>query len=244
MTTTIGKNVTIAWLGHATFHLISPEGKRVLVDAWVDSNPVCPEEWKQKARQDLDAIFLTHGHFDHINDLVALATETGARVVCQYDLVPWLQSKGVDEDKVVGFNKGGTVEVAGIKVTMTAAQHSSTWFEDGRIIPMGDAAGYVFRFSNDFAIYVTGDTSVTYDMVIVGDLYQPDVTILPIGDHFTMDPRQAAYALKLIRSRYAIGNHWGTFPILKGTPEALVEACKEFNVNTQVIPLQPGESVS
>jgi L-ascorbate metabolism protein UlaG (beta-lactamase superfamily) len=242
--TTLGKNTTIAWLGHATMHIVTPEGKRVLMDAWVDSNPACPEAWKAQAREGLDAIFLTHGHFDHINDLVTIATETGASVVCQYDLTPWLQQKGIAEDKLVGYNKGGTVEVAGIKATMTAAQHSSTLVENGTIIPMGDAAGYVLRFSNGFTIYVTGDTSVTYDMLIMGDLYQPDLTILPIGDYFTMDPRQAAYALKLIRSRYAIGNHWGTFPVLKGTPEALTEACKEFNVDAQVIPLQPGESVS
>jgi L-ascorbate metabolism protein UlaG (beta-lactamase superfamily) len=242
--TTIGKDITITWLGHATFHMVTPEQRRVLVDAWVDSNPSCPEAWHTTARQNLDAIFLTHGHFDHIADLVTIAKETGTQIVCQYDLTPWLTEKGIAEDKIVGFNKGGTVEVAGIKATMTAAQHSSTFYEDGKIIPMGDAAGFVLRFSNDFSIYVTGDTCATYDMVIVGDLYQPDMAILPIGDFFTMDPRQAAYALKLIRARYAIGCHWGTFPILTGTPEALQEACKEFAVNAEVIPLRPGDSVS
>jgi len=241
---TLGKNITISWLGHATFHIVTPEGKNVLVDAWVDTNPSCPDEWKAKARENLDAIFLTHGHFDHVNDLADIAGATNAHIVCQYDLTPWLQGKGIAEDRIVGFNKGGTVEVAGIKATMTAAQHSSTLVENGTIIPMGDPAGYVLRFSNDFTIYVTGDTSVTYDMLIIGDLYQPDMAILPIGDYFTMDPRQAAYALKLIRARYAIGQHWGTFPILTGTPEALQEACKEFNVDTEVIPLKPGESVS
>ncbi len=241
--TTIGKNTTITWLGHATFHIVTPEQRRVLVDAWVDTNPSCPDEWKTRAREGLDAIFLTHGHFDHINDLADIAQATGAQVVCQYDLTPWLQGKGIAEDKIIGFNKGGTVEAAGVRATMTAAQHSSTLFEDGKLIPMGDAAGYVLRFSNGFTVYVTGDTSATYDMLIIGDLYQPDLAILPIGDYFTMDPRQAAYALRLIRARYAIGQHWGTFPILTGTPEALMDACKEFNVDTQVLPLRPGESV-
>jgi L-ascorbate metabolism protein UlaG (beta-lactamase superfamily) len=240
---TIGRNVTISWLGHATFHVVSPEGKRILMDAWVDGNPSCPDEWKRKAREGLDAIFVTHGHFDHVNDLAAIANETGATVVCQYDLAPWLQAKGIAEDNIVGFNKGGTVDVVGIKATMTAAQHSSTLVENGNIIAMGDEAGYILRFSNGFTLYNTGDTSVTYDMLIMGDLYQPDLTILPIGDHFTMDPRQAAYALKLIRSKYAIGCHWGTFPLLTGTPDALTEACKEFKVDAQVIPLKPGESV-
>lgn len=241
---TIGKDTTITWLGHGTFHIQTPEGRKVLIDAWVDNNPSCPEAWKAQAREGLDAIFLTHGHFDHVNDLSALAADTAAQVVCQFDLSAWLERKGVSGDRIVGFNKGGTVEVAGIRATMTTAHHSSSIVEDGQIIPLGTAAGYVLRFSNGFTIYHTGDTAVTYDMQIVADLYQPDLAILPIGDHFTMDPRQAAYALKLIRARYAIGEHWGTFPLLHGTPEALMEACKEFNVTTEIIPLRPGEAVS
>lgn len=240
---TLGKDITVTWLGHATFHLVTPEKQRILIEAWVDGNPSVPDAWKSNARTDLAAIFLTHGHADHAGDIADIATTTGATVVCQFDLLPWLQSKGIAGDNIVGFNKGGTVEVAGIKATMTGAQHSSTFTEGETIIPMGSEAGYILRFSNDFTIYVTGDTAVTADMQIMGELYKPDLTILPIGDYFTMDPRQAAYALKLIGSPYAIGCHWGTFPILTGTPEALTEACKEFGVTTQVIPLRPGESV-
>lgn len=240
----IGKNVTISWLGHATFHVVAPAGQRLLLDAWVDTNPLCTPEWRQKAREGLDAILLSHGHADHISDLVPLAQTTEAKIACQYDFGPWLSAKGIGSDRVIGFNKGGTIEVAGVKVTMTAAQHSSTFFEDGKILPMGDPAGFVLRFANDFTIYYTGDTSVTMDMQIIGDLYKPDLVILPIGGFFTMDPRQAAYALKLIRPRYAIGCHWGTYPILTGRPETLRECCKEFDVTTEIIPLQPGESVS
>lgn len=243
MTTTIGKQTTISWLGHATYHIVTPEQKRLLIDPWVDGNPACSDAWKTTVYNGLDAIFVTHGHFDHINDLVLVAQATGATVVCQYDLVTWMQSKGIPEDQIIGFNMGGTIDVAGVKATMTVAHHSSTLVENGTIIPMGTAVGYVLRFSNDFCVYVTGDTCATYDMVIIGDLYQPDVVLLPIGDYFTMDPRQAAYALKLIRARYAIGHHWGTYPILTGTPTALTEACKEFQVNTQIVPLRPGESV-
>ncbi|MCU0494610.1 MAG: metal-dependent hydrolase [Chloroflexaceae bacterium] len=241
---TFGKNTTITWLGHGTFHIVTPEGKRALIDAWVDGNPSCPDALKATVREGLDVIFLTHGHFDHVGDLATLATVTNAKIACQYDLLPWLEGMGIPGDSVIGFNKGGTVEVAGIRATMTNALHSSTFNDEGKIIPLGSPAGYVLRMSNGFTIYHTGDTCVTYDMQIIGDLYKPDVTILPIGDMFTMDPRQAAYALKLTRSPYAIPEHWGTFPLLTGTPEQLVEACKEFEVNTQVIPLKPGESVS
>jgi L-ascorbate metabolism protein UlaG (beta-lactamase superfamily) len=192
----------------------------------------------------LDVIFITHGHFDHVGDLVGLASDTRAQIACIYDITAWLAGQGIAEDRLVGFNKGGTVEVAGIRATMTHAVHSSTYNDNGRIVSMGSEAGYVLRMENGFTIYHTGDTAVTYDMLIVGDLYQPDLTILPIGDHFTMDPRQAAYALKLIRSKYAIPGHYGTFPLLKGTPEELRRHAHELGVQVEVIALDPGQSVS
>ena len=242
---TIGRDTTITWLGHGTFHLVTPGGKKLLIDAWVDTNPACPDEWKQRVRDaGVDAIFVTHGHFDHIDDLLSLATLTDAKIVCMFDLVSWLAGKGIGEERLVGFNKGGTAAVAGVRATMTKAEHSSTYNDNGTLVPMGEAIGYVLRMENGFTIYHTGDTAVTYDMMIIGDLYQPDLTILPIGDWFTMDPRQAAYALKLIRSKYAIPGHFGTFPILSGTPEQLREHAREFNVQVEVIDLKPGESVS
>jgi L-ascorbate metabolism protein UlaG (beta-lactamase superfamily) len=242
---TIGRDTTITWLGHGTFHIATPGGKRLLIDSWVDTNPVCPEEWKARVKQEgLDAIFITHGHFDHIGDLLSLATLTDAKIACMFDVTAWLKAQGVEEARLVGFNKGGTVEIAGVRATMTKAEHSSTYVDNDQIVSMGEAVGYVLRMENGFTIYHTGDTAVTYDMLIIGDLYQPDLTILPIGDWFTMDPRQAAYALKLIRSKYAIPGHYATFPILTGTPDELRRHCTEFGVNVEVIALGPGESAS
>lgn len=241
---TLGRDTTITWLGHATFHIATPGGKRILIDAWVDTNPACPELWKNRIREEgIDTIFVTHGHSDHINDLVELARATDAVIVCQFDIAGWLASKGVAEDKLVGFNKGGTVEVGGIRATMTHATHSSTFTDNGVIVPMGTEAGYVLRMENGFVIYHTGDTAVTMDMQIIGELYKPELVILPIGDHFTMDPRQAAYALKLIRPRYAIPEHYATFPLLHGTPEQLRECLKEFDVQVEVLAPKPGEAI-
>jgi L-ascorbate metabolism protein UlaG (beta-lactamase superfamily) len=242
---TIGRDTTITWLGHATFHIRTPGGKNILIDAWVDTNPACPQDWKDRIRTDgLDAIFVTHGHFDHIADVVAIAQATGAIVVGQYDLTGWLASKGIDQNKLVGFNKGGTVNVAGIRATMTHATHSSTFTDNEVIVPLGSEAGYVFELENGFTIYHTGDTAVTADMQIIGDLYKPELCILPIGDHFTMGPRQAAYALKLIQPKYAIPEHYATFPLLSGTPAALREHCKEFGVQVEVLAPAVGESLT
>ncbi|KAB8143818.1 metal-dependent hydrolase [Chloroflexia bacterium SDU3-3] len=241
----IGRDTTLTWLGHATWHILSPGGKRLLIDAWLGSSPTFPASWAARLHDEgVDYILITHGHMDHIGDLLGIAEQTKATLVCQFDIVPWLVANGVPEERIIGFNKGGAVDLGGVQATMTNATHSSTVHHQGQIIPMGTEAGYVLRMENGFTIYHTGDTAVHADMQIIGALYQPELTILPIGDHFTMGPRQAAYALKLIGSRYALPSHYGTFPLLRGTPDQLRQHLAEFAVQCDVLAPKPGEPVS
>lgn len=238
------RDTVVTWIGHGTFHIKTPEGKRILIDAFVDSCPTTPENWKSLAREQLDAIFITHGHNDHIADLFSLARDTQATIICQYDIEPWLVAQGIDQQRIIGFNKGGTIEIAGLRATMVSAQHTSSFNTGNGVLAMGEPIGYVLRFSNGFTLYHTGDTTVTMDMQITADLYAPDLVILPIGDYFTMGPREAAYALRLLRAKYAIPEHWEAFPVLTGTPQKLEAACQELGLTTRIITLQPGESVA
>lgn len=234
--------VTITWLGHGTFLLESPGGTRVLIDPWIEGNPTFPDDWKDTL-DNIDVIALTHGHFDHVGDLMTVAKGSSAAIVCIFDMVSWMTAQGIDEDRCMGFNFGGTVEAAGVKFTMTQAMHSSSSVDDsGTITYLGQPAGYVMTFEDGTVIYHTGDTGVFGDMKIIGELYQPDLAIMPIGGWFTMDPKQAAYAARLIGAPRVIPEHFGTFPILAGTPQQLREALGGQTI--EVIELAPGQSTT
>ena len=229
-------SLSFSWFGHATFLLRTPGGKRVLLDPWITTNPSCPESSKKVGPVDL--MLITHGHFDHTADAVSIGRETGAQVVAAFELATWLQQKGLKN--VTGMNLGGTLHTHGLSITMVPAMHSSSVEEDGRVIYLGLAAGFVIKVEDGSTVYFAGDTSVFGDMKLIGEMYRPAIAFLPIGDLYTMGPEQAAVACDLLGVRQVVPMHYGTFPALTGTPARLRELVEPRGV--EVLALRPGES--
>jgi L-ascorbate metabolism protein UlaG (beta-lactamase superfamily) len=222
----------LTWLGHASFRL-DADGKRIYIDPFLNGNPKCPENEKTPERADIVAI--THGHGDHTGDAVDIAKAHGATVIAPVELADKLSSQ---VENVKDPNKGGTVEIDGIRFTLTHAQHSSS-DNDGNYT--GEPCGIIVRAEGK-TIYFAGDTNVFGDMqTVIGRLYKPDVAVLPIGDHYTMGPEEAALAVELLGVSRVVPCHWGTFPALVGTPDALQE---KVGSGVTVEKLEPGDSVT
>src|SRR5918996_4505356 len=228
------QNLAITWLGHSAFRLRTPGGKTVLFDPWYTGNPSFPANAKPTAA---DVILLSHGHSDHITDAAAMAKSTGATVVGIWEVTSWLATKGVKN--LEPMNKGGSIDVKGLRVTMTEALHSSSFDENG-IVYLGEPAGFVVKVENGQTLYFAGDTALFSDMKLIGELYKPDIAFLPIGDRFTMGPDTAALAAKWLGVKQGVPMHWGTFPLLTGTPATLKEQLAGSNI--QVLELKPGET--
>lgn len=234
---TLPAGTTLTWLGHSTF-LLETSGKRVLIDPWVMQNPACPDALKDVG--DLDVMLITHGHFDHIADAVDIAKDKSPQVVSIPETSHWLGGKGVEN--LFEMNKGGTVEIEGIKVHMTHAVHSCGITDGDKIVYGGEAAGYVIELPDGFRIYHAGDTAVFSDMALIGKLLKPDLALLPIGDHYTMGPRSAAEAVRLLGIKSVVPMHFGTFPVLVGTPEDLRREAEDVD-GLKVHDLKPGDSL-
>jgi L-ascorbate metabolism protein UlaG (beta-lactamase superfamily) len=229
--------VEITWLGHATFQFRLKTGEVFIMDPWIDGNPMYP---KGHEIQRVDAILISHAHFDHIHDAVPLAKKFKPKVVAIHETCIWLGSKGVENCS--GMNKGGSQQVGPVKVTMTHAVHSCGIQDGDQIIYGGEAAGYVLHFTDGRALYFAGDTSVFSDMQLIEKLYRPDLAFLPIGDFYTMGPQEAALACRLLNAKKVIPMHFGTFPALTGNPRELAELLKGFP-QTEIWQLEIGKPV-
>lgn len=228
------ENLTITWFGHSAFLLQAPGGKSILIDPWME-NPKAPSGAKEISP--VDIILVTHGHSDHIGNADEIAQKTGAKVVAIHEIYLHLQGRGVSG--AMGMNKGGSLNVDGVTVTMVDAKHSSGIDFEGKVLPGGEAAGFVLQLENGFTVYHAGDTSLFGDMLFIGELYKPQLAILPIGDLYTMSPRDAAIACKMIKPKFIVGMHYGTFPALTGTPSELKKYLPA-PMKKKVIELQPG----
>jgi L-ascorbate metabolism protein UlaG (beta-lactamase superfamily) len=229
------KGHKLTWLGHATFHIETPSGKSILIDPWVMNNPVCPPD--KKSFKKIDVMLCTHGHGDHIGDAVELAKKHNPKITGVYELCLWLQKKGAKQ--TLPMNKGGSQTIEGVRVTMVHADHSCGIEDDGQVIYGGEACGYVIELEGGLKIYHAGDTNVFGDMQIIRELYSPEVVMLPIGDLFTMSPREAAYACKLLKPKFVIPMHFDTFPALTGRPPQLAKLIE--GSGAQVIAMKHGQ---
>lgn len=243
--------VDITWYGQAAFKIVSPGGKVIVIDPFITKNPKTPKEMKDLGKiGKVDLILVTHGHGDHVGDTVALAKMTGAKVGINADMGRTFYTLGwLDMKQMIRFNKSGPIKPVGdgITITMVHAEHSSeVQYKDPKtgkesMHPGGEPAGYVIKLENGYTIYHAGDTGVFADMKFIGDYYKPDLALLPIGGHFTMDPMHAAYALKtLLKTKTVMPMHYGTFGVLRGTPAELKVALGD--APTEVIVMNPGDT--
>ncbi|MCY4263122.1 MAG: metal-dependent hydrolase [Candidatus Dadabacteria bacterium] len=236
----LNNGIEITYLGHSTFAVKSPGSKTVMIDPWIEGNPSCPEHLREV--EHVDIIAVTHGHFDHTSDVIPLCNKYSPKVVANWEICDWLGSKGVKN--CMPCNKGGNVVIDGIRFTMTHAQHSSSMKEeDGTVVYGGETGGYIIKFENNYTIYHAGDTNIFGDMKLISEIYKPQLAMLPIGDLFTMSPLEASYACRLLNPKWVIPMHYGTFPLLVGTPDELKALTKDMDSLT-VIAMESGQKVT
>lgn len=228
----------LTFFGHATFSITTPSGQVVLIDPWILTNPVCPESLKRLDR--VDVILLTHGHGDHLGDLLEIAKQHNPQVVAIYETAHWLEKKGVKN--VIGISKGGGAKAGEITATLVHAIHCNSIQDGDQMLYGGEPGGFVVECPGGFTLYHAGDTCAFSDMKLISELYKPDLACLPIGGHYTMGPREAALAIRFLGVHHVIPMHYGTFPVLTGTPAQLREYTQDV-AGLEIHALKPGETI-
>lgn len=234
----LNRNTSFTWLGFGGFHIHTPGNKNILIDPWIHNNPSCPESIRNI--ESVDYILLTHAHRDHAEDAVWLAKKTGAVVLAGWELAFILQRRGIDN--IVSINKGGTRKFGDIAITAVHADHSSAFVDGDQLLYGGEPMGYVITFENGYTVYHAGDTNVFGDMALIAELYEPELALLPIGDTYTMSPREAAKAVRLLNIKNVIPTHFGVLDFLTGQPSELAALLTDLEEVT-VYDIRPGDTI-
>jgi len=233
------QGVKVKWYGHAAVLVTTAKGTSILIDPFFTGNPTFPKGTAMPERVDL--ILCTHGHSDHVGDAVVVSRKYGAPVLAMVELAAWLGRQGVE--KTIGMNLGGSYVEKDVTISLVDAKHSTGMDDkgEGRMLYGGVANGFVLEIQGGPTLYHAGDTTVFGDMRLIAELYRPKLAMLPIGDHYTMGPRLAAHAAKLLGVEQVLPIHYGTFPVLRGTPEQHAHELKGSAVEVRAI--KPGETL-
>jgi L-ascorbate metabolism protein UlaG (beta-lactamase superfamily) len=237
---------TITWLGHGSWRMLTGAGTVIYLDPWIKGNPVCPIQLDDIDRADL--VCVTHGHSDHLGNAIELVKKTGAVLVTLPEIAAYCERYGIPYDDKGGcLHTGGSINLFDVQIFAVFALHSADiWGEEftqtGQVTAGSGCCGMIITPDHGKPVYFAGDTGIFGDMALIGKLYQPDVSILPIGGKYTMGVREAGYAMGMLGSPYLIPGHYNTFPGQKADLDELVRQLTQHAPQTRLIILHPGES--